>query len=362
LRRPLLAWYERRARDLPWRQEPRDVYAQWLAELMLQQTRVETALPYYRRFRERFPTVGSLARARLQEVLRMWAGMGYYRRARYLHSGARQVMHEHGGRFPQTFEGLCSLPGVGRSTAGSIASIAFDMRVPVLDGNMVRVLTRLFAVQEDISLASTRRRLWELAESLLPRNRCGDFNQAMMELGATICAARSPRCGECPLRSHCRGLAEGLQEHLPRKRGAARASRLWIASFVVPAGDQVLLGQRPPVGLWAGLWAPPEAVREAGSKGSVRPERVLPEAVSAILGRVCRLGSVEHQLSHRRVQFQVFLCYLQSNIRHRLSASANGSSHRWVHKRRLEGVPLSRGHRKVLDLWLCEPRASRASR
>ncbi|UCG32276.1 MAG: A/G-specific adenine glycosylase [Phycisphaerales bacterium] len=362
LRRRLLGWYGRRARDLPWRRRPHDVYAQWLAEMMLQQTRVETVLPYYRRFRQRFPTVGSLAHARLQDVLKLWVGMGYYRRARYLHSAARQVMNEHGGRFPQTLEGLCSLPGVGRSTAGSIASIAFDSRVPVLDGNVTRVLTRLFAVHDDISLASTRQRLWELAETLLPRTRCGDFNQAMMELGATLCAARSPRCGECPLRAHCRGLAEGLQEQLPRKRRAVRVSRLRIAIFVVPAGDYVLLGRRPPVGLWAGLWAPPEVVRDACSKGPVRPERILPAAVSALLVRVCRLGAVEHQLTHRRVRFAVFLCNLQSDIRPRLPVSDNGSSYRWVHRGRLEGVPLSRAHRKVLDLWPCAPRGSETSR
>ena len=365
LRRRLLAWYGCRARDLPWRREPHNVYAQWLAEMMLQQTRVETVLPYYRRFRRRFPTVGSLARARLQEVLKLWAGMGYYRRARHLHSAARQVMNEHGGRFPRTLEGLCALPGVGRSTAGSIASIAFGLRVPVLDGNIIRALTRLFAVQEDIALASTRRRLWELAESLLPRARCGDFNQAMMELGATVCAARSPRCGECPLRSQCRAFAEGLHEHLPRKRvGAARRAvgRLRIASFVVQAGDHVLLIRRPHVGLWAGLWAPPEVVIDAGSRTRIRPERVLPAVAGARLERVCRLGTVEHQLTHRRVIFQAALYFLYPNTRPKLSASHNGSCYRWVHKDRLAGVPVSHGHRKVLDLWLRKSRDSRTSR
>jgi A/G-specific adenine glycosylase len=198
IRSRLLAWFEQNARDLPLRQT-RDPYAIWISEIMLQQTQTETVKAYYARFLKRLPSVRHLARARLHTVLKLWEGLGYYARARHLHEAARVIVRDHGGAFPRTREGLMSLPGIGRYTAGAIASIAFGQAEPVLDGNVTRVLCRVFAVRTDPRKADTRDGLWSWAARLAASGRPGDVNQGLMELGATVCVPRHPRCGDCPL-------------------------------------------------------------------------------------------------------------------------------------------------------------------
>ncbi|MCZ6700015.1 MAG: A/G-specific adenine glycosylase, partial [Planctomycetota bacterium] len=232
LRRRLLRWYDRNRRDLPWRRNPRNAYQQWLAEIMLQQTQVATVVPYFRRFIKRFPTVRRLADAPLDDVLRLWAGLGYYARARNLHKCARIVAREHGGRFPDTAEGLSALPGIGRYTAGAIASIAFDRRAPILDGNVKRVLSRLFQIESDIRRNETVDHLWTLAEAILPRKRCGDFNQSLMELGATLCLPRNPNCPDCPVSGICSAHAAGVVDQLPRtgRRPAPKEVQVVVAA------------------------------------------------------------------------------------------------------------------------------------
>src|SRR5512136_569268 len=214
LRRALLGWYARRRRALPWR-GVRDPYRIWVSEVMLQQTRIATATPYYHAFLGRFPTLAALARARPADVLEAWSGLGYYRRARSLHAAAREVVREHGGRVPDDPAAFERLPGVGRYTAGAVLSIAYGRPLPALDGNAARVLSRLEALPATMRDPAGARRLWALAAARVPADRPGDWNQALMELGATVCTPRAPRCAACPLRRHCRALALGRVDRLP---------------------------------------------------------------------------------------------------------------------------------------------------
>jgi A/G-specific adenine glycosylase len=250
----LLDWFAFEARDLPWRND-RSPYRVWLAEVMLQQTQVNTVVPYYERFLGRFPTVKALAAAPLEDVLKLWEGLGYYSRARNLHAAARQVVAQHGGQIPDSFEALLALPGVGRYTAGAVASIAFGQNVPAVDGNVRRVLARAFAVREDVSRSSTQRELEALAQRLLPPEQAGVFNEALMELGATVCTPRAPDCDRCPLRDLCRAHAAGEQASLPVKRPRKRTPHYDVAAAVTVGQDgRVLVAQRNADDMLGGLW------------------------------------------------------------------------------------------------------------
>lgn len=260
----IIAWYDRNARLLPWRVPPEDrkngvlpdPYRVWLSEVMLQQTTVATVKAYFGRFTARWPAVADLAAAPLDDVLKEWAGLGYYARARNLHKCARAVMADHGGRFPDSEEGLLTLPGVGAYTAAAIASIAFDRRAVVLDGNVERVMARLFAVEEP--LPGAKKTLHAAADALTPDSRPGDHAQAVMDLGATICTPRSPACGICPLMAVCKGRREGIAETLPRKAPKkAKPTRYGIAYVAVREDGAVLLDRRPETGLLGGMMEVP---------------------------------------------------------------------------------------------------------
>jgi A/G-specific adenine glycosylase len=251
----LLAWYDRHRRVLPWRAPPgrqADPYHVWLSEIMLQQTTVAAVGPYFARFLARWPTVADLAAAELNQVLTEWAGLGYYARARNLHACARTVVERHGGRFPAEPDALRALPGIGDYTSGAIAAIAFGLRAPAIDGNAERVLSRLFAIETP--LPGAKPELRRLGLSLVPADRPGDFAQALMDLGATICTPRKPACALCPWRDACAALARGIAERLPAKDPkAARPSRAGIAFWVVDANGAVLLRRRPEKGLLGGM-------------------------------------------------------------------------------------------------------------
>lgn len=267
----LLEWFDRNRRDLPWRNEPRDPYRVWISEAMLQQTQVATVIPYFERWLRRFPDVSALATAPLDDALKLWEGLGYYARARNLHRAAQVVAALPGGRLPDTLEGLLSLPGIGRYTAGAIASLAHNRDAPALDGNVKRVIARLFAIGADWPSAwpaalgarpdTLRTRddlLWALDEALLTRGRAGAFNEAMMELGATVCLPRAPDCGRCPLRTTCAALATGDPSAYPprARKPAVPARRAYAAALVDPSG-RLLVAQRPAHGLLGGLWELP---------------------------------------------------------------------------------------------------------
>lgn len=262
----LIAWQRIHGRhDLPW-QNTRDAYRIWLSEIMLQQTQVSTVIPYYARFLERFPSVTALADAPLDDVMALWAGLGYYSRARNLHRCAQAVAYEHGGAFPQTVDELAELPGIGRSTAAAIASFAFSARATILDGNVKRVLARVFGVEGFTGEKRVENALWTLAESLLPDAAKPDevtaYTQGLMDLGATLCVRGKPDCARCPFMADCVAKVEGRQRELPaaRPKKTVPTRKTWM--LVLKDGDSVLLEKRPPTGIWGGLWSLPEAADE----------------------------------------------------------------------------------------------------
>lgn len=249
----LLGWYKKNARDLPWR-HTRDPYSIWVSEIMLQQTQVKTVIPYYNRWIKKFPTVESLAIASQDEVLKSWAGLGYYRRARMLHDGAKYVVEKFNGTLPSQAEALLKIPGIGKYTAGAIASIAFDQPAPILDGNVIRILTRIFAIRSDTSAAKTLQKLWKISTSLVPKKNPGDFNQAMMELGATICFPSQPDCAHCPVSKKCSAHSMGKETSFPVNSKKEKLSKLHHTALVIKHAGQILMQKQSSKSRWGGLW------------------------------------------------------------------------------------------------------------
>jgi A/G-specific adenine glycosylase len=350
VRRALLAWFDRHKRDLPWRRD-RDPYRIWVSEIMLQQTQVATVVPYFERFLAAFPTIAALAAADEQEVLRLWEGLGYYRRARDLHRAARCLVAGHGGRFPDDPEAVAALPGIGRYTQGAILSQAFDRRLPILEANSQRVLCRLLGEAGDPRQGPVRRRLWAAAEELLPRRRVGDFNQALMELGALVCMPAAPRCAECPLAGVCAARRQGKQEEIPRRAAAPEPVAVQEAAVVVRRGGRVLLAQRPATAnRWAGMWEFPHGPLRDGEPHEAAAVRVLMEltAVRADLGP--ELLTVRHGVTRYRITLTCFeACYRGGRFRSAFYQAAN-----WVRPDELAGYPVSAPQR-LLARALVEP-------
>ena len=255
----LLAWFETDGRrNLPWQRDP-DPYRVWISEVMLQQTQVAAVIPYFEAFTRRFPDVRSLAEARLDEVLHLWSGLGYYARARNMHRAAQAVMDRHGGRFPKDLESVMALPGIGRSTAGAILALSGGVRHPILDGNVKRVLVRQFGVEGYPGEAAVEARLWALADACTPHGRLAEYTQAIMDLGATVCTRSRPACLLCPVNDSCVARVESREHLLPTPRPrAARPSRAAWLVVAMRGGHKVLLERRPPSGIWGGLWSLPE--------------------------------------------------------------------------------------------------------
>lgn len=304
----LLAWYEREQRALPWRGE-RDPYRIWVSEVMLQQTQAATVIPYYQRFLARFPTLGDLAAAPLDAVLKAWEGLGYYARARNLHAAARRVMDEHGGQLPYAYVKLRRLPGLGDYTAGALASIAFGQPVPALDGNARRVLVRLFAITQDVRRGSGVRRLRQLAVSLMPAERPGDFNQALMELGATLCTPTSPQCLLCPLQDRCQGLARGLERQIPTPRPRLALPHYDVTAAVIrDAANRLLIAQRKSDAMLGGLWEFPGGKCRAGEALPDCLRRELREELGIEVEVGPLLLSLRHAYTHFRIRLHVYEC------------------------------------------------------
>jgi A/G-specific adenine glycosylase len=308
---PLLKWYRTHARQLPWRGQ-NDPYAIWVSEIMLQQTRVETVIPYYQRWMEEFPTVHRLAEAPLQDVLAAWEGMGYYSRARNLHQAAQYIVSQ-GGSIPHTASALRKLPGVGRYTAGAIASIAFGENAPALDGNIRRVLARLFNVEEPARSPVGEARLWELAEAHLPDGQAGDYNQALMDLGSMLCTPRAPGCVDCPLAEMCIANQLGIQERLPVGTPKAVIPHLQVAAAVLAQGGRYLITQRPLKGLLGGLWEFPGGKQEPGEALTECLARELQEELGINIQVGEPLGIYRHAYTHFRVTVHTFQCHLVDN-------------------------------------------------
>lgn len=294
----LLAWFDEQQRPLPWR-ATRDAYRVWLSEVMLQQTRVETVIPYFERFVSRLPTVSALASASLDEVLGLWSGLGYYRRARQLQLAAREVVARFGGELPRTARELRSLPGVGRYTAGAVSSIAWGEREPVVDGNVERVLSRLFSIDEPAKSARLGEAAWALATALVHPTRPGDLNQALMELGATVCVKGKPACARCPVAERCAALAAGRAHELPRAAAKKAPRQVTLFALLLSHEGEVLLARRHEEGLFGGLWEPPMLEARTLAEARRLAAQILPGVALASVGRF------EHVLSHRRLDVRV---------------------------------------------------------
>jgi len=306
MRRVLLQWYDAHRRELPWRAvggATPDPYRVWLSEVMLQQTRVETVRGYYERWLERFPTLESLAEAPLDEVLKAWEGLGYYSRARNFHRAVQAVAERHGGRVPGERDAFRALPGVGRYTAGAVMSIAFGQAEPLVDGNVRRVFARW---TDDPEPADAD--LWRLAEALVPGDRPGDLNQALMELGATVCTPRAPRCPACPVQRWCAAYAAGTQSERPARRAARAVPHEDVATAVVEDAGRLLLVRRPVDARLGGMWEFPGTVRKPGESTAAAAER----GVRAGLGLEVRAGEtvgvVQHAFSHLRHSYHAVRC------------------------------------------------------
>lgn len=289
----LIDWHGRHGRhDLPW-QRRRTPYRVWVSEIMLQQTQVATVVPYFERFMQRFPEVGSLAAAPLDEVLHLWSGLGYYARARNLHRAAVSIAEEHGGRFPRSFEAVAALPGIGRSTAGAILALSRGERFPILDGNVRRVLSRHFGVEGGASDRAALQKLWDLSDQCTPAEHVDTYTQAVMDLGATVCARRNPSCGSCPVSATCIARRSGRQHELPSpKPTRARQLRQVFMLAAVREDGGVLLERRPEKGVWGGLWCLPEFVSAAEAADYAR--RMLHGASDTPVP----LAPVEHAFTH----------------------------------------------------------------
>ncbi len=338
LRAPLLRWYRAAKRDLPWRRT-KDPYAIWVSEVMLQQTTVAAVIPYWVRFLERFPDTASLAAGREEDVLALWSGLGYYQRARALRRGAIAVMEHHGGRVPEAAADLLGLPGIGRYTAGAIASLAFGRETPVVDGNVKRVFSRLFAMRGGENAASERTH-WSIAETLVRGATPGDLNQAVMELGATVCTPRAPRCDNCPVKTWCRALALGRPTAFPalKKPGPVRVVPVAIA-WIEKRG-RVLLERRPPDGPLRGAWDLPAAVVATGET----PGRALVRALSARHGlRLCSgqpLSNAKHSILASRLVIEV----VEASI---VAACPKRAALLWVALGRLGKIAISGATKKI---------------
>lgn len=338
----LTAWYRAHRRPLPWRGAA-DPYAIWVSEVMLQQTRVDTVIPYYHRFLERFPTVEALAGADLADVLKAWEGLGYYTRARNLHRAAAEVVAGHGGRLPDDPALLSRLPGFGPYMTGAVASIAFGRPEPVLDGNVIRVLTRLHAIAEPPAATAARKRLWDLARALVPAEAPGDFNQALMELGATVCTPRAPACGACPVAGACRARQAGAPEAYPAKSAPRAVPHHDIAVGVVAGGGGLLLVRRPASGLLGGLWEFPGGRVAPGEAPAKALERQMRERFGLTVRAGVPLAPVDHAFTHRRVTLHPFACRDATGA----VTPAYHADHRWVAAGDLEGLALPRAHRRI---------------
>ena len=340
----LLDWFSRNARDLPWRRN-RTAYRVWLSELMLQQTRVDQVIPYYRRFLKRFPSLTALASAPVDDVLKQWEGMGYYSRARNLHKTARLLVGEHHGRFPRTCKDLQKLPGIGPYTAAAIASLAFNEDAAVVDGNVIRVLTRLMADGRPVNTAESKKRLQAWAEQLLPSGKAGAFNEAMMELGATVCSPTNPDCPRCPLRGVCRGLAGGRPVQFPVKPPRKRVPHKVVGAAVVQdSRGRLLIAQRRPEAMLGGLWEFPGGTLEKGETIEQCVVRELHEELGLHIRLGEKLTVVKHAYSHFTIELHTFMARIQTGRPRALHCA----DFRWVWNEELDRFAFSKADLEII--------------
>ncbi len=348
----LLRWFDAHQRSLPWRHS-RDPYRIWVSEVMLQQTTVAAVIPYFNRFMARFPTVHDLAAADESEVLKHWQGLGYYRRARHLHAAAKTVVAELGGTFPDDPAFWQSLPGVGRYILGAVMSQAYERRMPIVEANSLRVLSRVFGSRLDPRGGEGLKWVWRTAEEVLPKQRVGDFNQALMELGALVCTPTSPKCGECPLTKQCVANRDGLQAVIPPPKAKKELVMVREVCLVLRRDDRVLIGLRPPTAdRWANMWELPRGVMADGETEVLAAVRVAKETigVSATAGEV--LASVRHGVT----RFDITLTAVAVKSRAKKFGGGFYTEWRWVTATEAAECPMGTAQRKLVGAVLDEPR------
>lgn len=338
----LLKWYQKNARSLPWRGHA-DPYAIWVSEIMLQQTRVDTAIPYYQRWMQRFPDIAALAEASEAEVLKTWEGLGYYARARAMHRAARIMQQEHARSLRRSYSQLRKLPGIGAYTAAAIASIAFGEDYAVVDGNVKRVLARVLPYTNPVNTLTAEKELQELAQTLLARGKAASYNQAVMELGALVCVPRNPLCSACPLSDICAAYKEERQSELPRMTPKAKIPHLLVSAGVLRQADKVLITRRPPNGLLGGMWEFPGGKVEGDETLSAALVRELTEelGIHAKVGEL--LGTYRHAYTHFRVTLHAYYAAAAD-----LDAiTLNPDDFKWVHAAELEAYPMGKIDRMI---------------
>jgi A/G-specific adenine glycosylase len=340
----LIFWFQKHQRDLPWRTR-RTPYSTWISEMMLQQTQVQQVEPYFRRFINRFPTLSSLAKASTQDILKAWEGMGYYNRAGNLHQAAKLIVSRLGGKIPADFQELIKLPGIGRSTAGAILSLAYGQPFPVLDGNIRRVLIRFFYITKDPQKTDTIHKLWTISQSIIPRRNPGLFNEALMELGALICRPKNPDCTSCPLKNGCQGFHSGRPASLPIKRPKKPIPHFDVTAAVIQNKKKILITQRPEKGLLGGLWEFPGGKKEPQESLEQCLKREIQEELNIEIKVQGRFIQVRHAYTHFRITLHCFFC---RKLKGRITPIGI-QDYRWVYPEELDRYPFPRADQKVIE-------------
>lgn len=340
-RNRLLKWFDANARDLPWRKN-KTPYRIWISEIMLQQTQVATVIDYYLRFMKRFPTVKKLAAADQSDVLKLWEGLGYYRRARQLHNAAIQIVADHNGKFPTNFDDVLALPGIGRYTASAILSISQDQQLPILEGNTIRLYARLLQMEFDPKSSANQKILWRFAESIVPKSRAGDFNQALMELGNRVCKPKNPHCGECPVAKFCPTFVQGLQTEIPAASKKMIYEDITEAILLVRRNGKFLVRQCGEGERWTGLWDFPRY--EITGKSS---KCFLQQQLKQMTGLNASISSLNKTIKHAVTKYRITLkCFSAANIQGRVKKDSGG---KWLSRKQLSSLPMSITGRKICD-------------
>jgi A/G-specific adenine glycosylase len=336
----LLTWYHANRKQLPWR-ETKEPYKIWISEIMSQQTQVETVIPYYQRFLEKYPDIAALANADDAELLKLWEGLGYYSRARNLKAGAQQVMTDFGGVFPKEIDKIRAIKGIGPYTAASVSSICFNLPEPAIDGNLFRVISRIFEIPDDISKSGSRKVFDAAIRAVISHREAGNFNQALMDIGATICSPRRPKCANCPISAYCSAYANGTQENFPVKTKKLKQKNVYYQAFAVKSADKYLMTQRPKNGLLADMWTFPmiEVEKNAGVK--------LPSNLRGQVVKFDEIGEITHVFSHLKWHVRLIICRLEAA---QVQDEVMMSNQKWLSKKDLKQHALAGPQIKLFKL------------
>ncbi|MCH8126426.1 A/G-specific adenine glycosylase [candidate division KSB1 bacterium] len=342
--RSLLRWFTNNKRELPWR-DSKSPYKIWLSEIMLQQTRVDTVIPYYQKFLKKYPTIASLAKADLQGVLKTWEGLGYYSRIRNMRKAAKIIIEKYDGNFPDEYSQILKLPGIGPYTAGAICSIMFDQPRPVVDGNVIRVLARYFGIETDATTTDGKNEFWQVAEKLIPTKQPGAFNEALMELGALICTPKKPDCEFCPVRSDCVAKKSNRQEELPIRKKKLPTPHYDIGAGLIWKNDLLLITKRKEKGLLGGFWEFPGGKQELGENISTCVKREIEEELGIQVDVEDSFAIIKHAYTHFRITLQIYNCKWTAGE----PVCKECVDFRWVRLNELDNFPFPRANKKVVE-------------